>query len=367
MTTTLEPVLSPLVPAQVDFTRTASFMNKAIGDMSGAVVSFLCTLGDQLGLFKELTAGGPATSAELAQRTGLNERYLREWLSALSSAGYLEYHPQSGRFVLPLEYVPLLSTEGGPMFLGGVYQHLPGLFGVLDRVAEVFRQGGGIAPDAYGEDFRAGMERISAGWFENLLVQQWIPAIEGLRAKLETGADVADIGCGSGRALITMARAFPRSRFVGYELFAPLVTRAAANAEAAGMADRVRFEQCDVVGGLSQRYDLITSFDVLHDIANPLEVLRGIRSALAPGGTYLLLEIRCSEKLEENRGPIATILYGTSVFFCTPTSLACGAEGLGTMGMPEAKVQKLCLEAGFSRVAHLPFENPFNVLYEVKP
>jgi SAM-dependent methyltransferase len=367
MTTTIEPVFGSPARDQFDFTKTASFIAKLMGDMSGAVASFLCTLGDQLGLFKELTTGGPATSVELAQRTGLNERYLREWLSALSAAGYLEYHPQSRRFVLPPEYAPLLAQEGGPMFLGGVYQHLPGLFGPLDKLVEVFRHGGGIEPDAYGENFRAGMERISAGWFENLLMQQWVPAIEGLQAKLEKGADVADVGCGSGRALITMARSFPRSRFAGYELFGPLVARATANAEAAGVADRVRFEQRDVAAGLPRRYDLITSFDVLHDIANPLKVLRGIRAALAPGGTYLLLEIRCSEKLEENRGPVATILYGTSVFFCTPTSVACGAEGLGTMGMPESNVQKLCREAGFSRVTQLPFENPFNVLYEIKP
>lgn len=342
-------------------------MTKVLGDMSGAVSSFLCTLGDRLGLFKELAEGGPATSAELAKRTGLNERYLREWLSALAAADYLEYEPQSQRFALPLHHAPLLAQEGGPMFLGGVYQHLPGLFGALDRVTEVFRHGGGIQADSYGEDFREGMERISAGWFKNLLVQQWIPAIDGLWEKLERGAMVADIGCGSGRALITLAEAFPRSRFVGYELLDALVARATASAKASGVADRVTFEQRDVVNGLPQQYDLITTFDVLHDIAAPLAVLRGIRRSLRPGGTYLLLEIRCSDKLEENRGSVATILYGTSVFFCTPTAVACGAEGLGTMGMPELKIRELCCEAGLSRVVQLPFDNPFNVLYEVKP
>lgn len=364
---TLESVHSASNSAPFDFAKTASFMSKVMGDMSGAVASFLCTIGDRLGLFKELMGGGPANSAELAERTGLNERYLREWLSALSAAGYLEYQPQSQRFVLPLHHAPLLAQEGGPMFLGGVYQHLPGLFGVLDQVVDVFRHGGGIQPDFYKEDFREGMERISAGWFQNLLVQQWIPAIEGLWEKLERGAMVADIGCGSGRALITLARAFPRSRFVGYELVDTLVARATANAEAAGVADHVSFEQRNVVDGLPQHYDLITTFDVLHDIAAPLEVLRGVRRSLNPDGTFLLLEIRCSEKLEENRGPIATILYGTSVFFCTPTAVACGAEGLGTMGMPEAKVRRLCRDAGFSSVVQLPFDNPFNVLYEAKP
>jgi 2-polyprenyl-3-methyl-5-hydroxy-6-metoxy-1,4-benzoquinol methylase len=331
------------------------------------MASFLCTLGDRLGLFKELRNGGPATSTELAQRKGLKERYVREWLSSLAAAGYLEYDPRTSRFVLPKEYAPVLAEEGGPMFLGGVYQHLPGLVAPLERLMEVFRCGGGIRLDAYGEDFRVGMERISAGWFENLLVPQWIPAIHGLQAKLECGADVADIGCASGRALIAMARAFPRSRFAGYEVFAPFIARAKANAEAAGVGDRVRFKLHDVVEGLPEQYDLITSFDVLHDIANPRAVLRVIHSALRPGGTYLVLEIRCSEKLEENHGPVATILYGTSVFFCTPTALGCGAEGLGTMGMPESKLRQLSAEVGFSKFARLPFENPFNVLYAMNP
>jgi 2-polyprenyl-3-methyl-5-hydroxy-6-metoxy-1,4-benzoquinol methylase len=366
-TIAVESALGSGVHEQFEFSKTTSFMTKVMDDLGGAMASFLCTLGDRLGLFKELSNGGPATSAELAQRTGLKERYLREWLSSLAAAGYLEYDPRTRRFVLPMEYAPVLAQEGGPMFLGGVYQHLPGLVAPLERLTEVFRRGGGIRLDAYGEDFRVGMERISAGWFENLLVPQWIPAIDGLKAKLESGADVADIGCGSGRALIAMARAFPKSRFVGYELFAPFISRARANADASGLAGRVRFEHHDVVEGLPERYDLITSFDVLHDIANPRAVLHGIRSALRPGGTYLVLEIRCSDKLEENQGPVATILYGTSVFFCTPTALAGGAEGLGTMGMPESKLRHLCAEAGFSKVARLPFENPFNVLYAMNP
>jgi SAM-dependent methyltransferase len=365
MNTILEP-LSPPSSTEFDFTKAGSFMSKVLDHLSGAVASFLCTLGDRLGLFKELTRG-PATSTELAQRTGLNERYVREWLSALSAADYLKYNTSDRRFCLPLEHAPILAHEGGPMFLGGVYQHLPGLFGPLDRLDGVFRHGGGIDPGSYGAEFRAGMERISAGWFKNLLVQQWIPAVQGLREKLEQGAEVADIGCGTGCALITLANAFPRSRFVGFELLGELVARATANAEAAGVSNRVRFERRDAAEGLPDRYDLITTFDALHDIAHPLRVLEGIHRALAPGGTYLLLEIRCSEKLEENRGPIATILYGTSVFFCTPTSVACGADGLGTMGMPEPIVDELCRQAGFTRIVKLPFESPFNVLYEVSP
>ena len=353
-------------PPAFDAAKAGAFMNRVVGDLAGAVASTMCTIGDRLGLFKALAGLGPATSAELAAASGHSERYVREWLSALASAGYLEYDPESRCFTLPPEHAPVLAQEGGPMFMGGVYQHLPGLFGVLDPLAEAFRHGGGVAQGSYDDDFREGMERISAGWFDNFLVQYWINAVPGVKARLECGAHVADVGCGSGRALINLARAFPNSHFVGYDVFGPAVERANANAEAAGVADRLRFERHDATEGLPGRYDLITTFDVIHDIAKPLEVLRGFRQALLPSGTYLMLEIKCSDRLEENAGPFGAILYGTSVLYCTPTSLANGGEGLGTMGMPESKVRALCAEAGFSSVRRLPFENPFNVLYEVR-
>jgi len=358
---TFDPALT-FDPAKME-----AFINKMMNDMSGAVASTMCILGDRLGIFKELAAGGPATSAELAARAGLNERYTRELLNALACAGYLEYDPEVRSFTLPPEFAPALAQEGGPMFMGGVYQHLPGLFGQLDLLTEAFRHGGGVPQSVFGEDFRIGMERISASWFENMLVQQWIAALPEVKAKLEGGARVADIGCGSGRAIIKLAQAFPNSRFVGYDLFPPAIARAATNAEAFGVADRVRFEQRDVVEGLAEQYDLITSFDVIHDINNPLAVLQGIRRALLPGGTYLLLEISCSDKLEENAGPVGAILYGTSVLYCTPTSIANGGDGLGTMGLPEAKVRELCTKAGFSSVRRYPLQTPFNVLYEIQP
>jgi 2-polyprenyl-3-methyl-5-hydroxy-6-metoxy-1,4-benzoquinol methylase len=327
----------------------------------------MCTVGERLNLFKDLAVRGPATSLELASRMDLNERYVREWLSVMASATYLEYDPQSKRFALPPEHAVTLAWEGGLFFMGGVYQHLPGLFRPLDQVVQAFTHGGGVSQSAFDDDFREGMERISASWFENLLVQEWIAALPDVRAKLERGAEAADVGCGGGRALIEMARAFPNSTFVGYDLFEPSLIRARASAERAGVDDRVRYELRNAVEGLPARYDLITTFDVMHDIASPLEVLIGFRNALKPDGTYLLVEINCSEKLEENMGPFGTILYGTSVLYCTPTSIANGGEGLGTMGMPESKVRELCREAGFSSVRRLPIENPFNIAYEIKP
>jgi 2-polyprenyl-3-methyl-5-hydroxy-6-metoxy-1,4-benzoquinol methylase len=351
----------------VDMARAQSFINRVMGDLSGAVVSIMCAIGDRLGFFKSLCWGGPATSEELAGRAGVSERYAREWLSAMASAGYVEYDPVSQRFALPAEHAMVLAMEGGPMFMGGVYQHLPGLFRPLEHVIQAFIQGGGVPQSAFDDDFREGMERISASWFENFLVPEWISALPDVKSKLERGARAADIGCGGGRALIKLAQVFPASTFVGYDLFEPALARARANAQRANVEDRVRFVQQNVVDGLPEQYDLITTFDVIHDIASPKTVLEGIRKALLPDGTFLMLEINSSDRLEENVGPIATMLYGTSVLYCTPTSLANGGEGLGTMGLPETKVRELCAAAGFSSVRRLPIQNPFNALYEAKP
>jgi SAM-dependent methyltransferase len=178
---------------------------------------------------------------------------------------------------------------------------------------------------------------------------------------------VADVGCGHGRALITLAHAFPNSRYVGYDVFAPAVARAQANAEAAGVTERVQFRTLDVVQGLPEPYDLITTFDVGHDMVNPRGALRAIRQALRPDGTYLMLEINCHDTLEANAGPLGALFYSASVLYCMTTSLAHGGEGLGTMGLPESKVRALCTEAGFSSVRRLPLENPFNTLYEITP
>jgi len=339
---------------------------RLLGDLSAAVTCILCALGDRLQLFEAL-ALGPATSAELAERAQVDERYAREWLRALAAASYLEHDASSGRFALPPALVPLLAVPGQPMYLGGGYQQLPGLVGPFDAVVRAFREGGGVSGEAYGEHLWEGMERTSAGWFDTLLPGPWLAALPGLRAKLERGAGVADVGCGRGRALISLARAFPRSRFVGYDAFEPALEAARRNAELAGVADRVRFEQRDVSSGLSGRYDLVTTFDVLHDVAEPVRVLEALRAALEPDGTYLLLEMRSADTPAENVGPLAALLYGTSVLFCLPTSLAEGAPGYGTLGLPESKVRELADAAGFASVRRLPIENPFNVLYEVKP
>src|SRR5438067_5160263 len=236
--------------APLDEAKVEAFMGKVLDDLSGTTTTLFCTIGDRLGLFKDLAANGPATSAELAGRTGIDERYAREWLNGLTAAGYLEHDPGSGRFVLPPEHAPALAAEEGPLFVGGAYQMLPSMVAPLEAVIEAFRKGGGVPQSAYSDDLWEGMQRFSATFFENHLLQEWIPAMPEAKAKLERGADVADVGCGTGRALLKLAEAFPASRFVGYDAFEGQFARAKENANRAGVGDRVTFQLLDVANGL---------------------------------------------------------------------------------------------------------------------
>ncbi len=351
----------------IDQAKTEAFMEKALGDLSGTMAFVMCSIGDRLGLFKDLASEGPATSAELAERMALNERYVREWLAGMASAGYLEFDSADRRYTLPPEHAPVLAHEGGPMFVAGAYEIISAMLKPLEEVLEAFRRGGGVQQTAYCQHFWDGMQRFTGTWFENLLLQEWIPSVPDVPAKLESGARVADVGCGTGLALIKLAQAFPKSRYVGYDVFEPAVVSATANAEQAGVADRVSFKALDVVQGLPEQHDLITTFDVVHDMAEPRKALRAIRQALLPNGVYLMLEVNSADKQEENVGPVATLMYGFSLTYCMTTSLANGGEGLGTLGLPESKVRELCTEAGFNTVRRVPVENPFNTLYEIRP
>jgi SAM-dependent methyltransferase len=350
----------------VDQAKCDAFLGKVLSDSSGLTTTIMASIGDRLGLFKQL-AKGPATSAQLAARAAIDERYAREWLGAMASAGYVAYDPATQRFTLPAEHLPVLAQEDGPMFFGGIHQMLAGMVGPLNQLIQAFQQGGGVPQSAYDHNMWDGLERFTAGWFENLLVPVWLPAMPEVQTKLEQGALVADVGCGRGKALIKLAQAFPRSRFVGYDSFEPTIAQAAANAEASGVSERVRFEHHDVSTGLPDQYDVITTFDVIHDAVDPRGVLRTIHQALRADGRYVCLDINCAEHLEGNAGPLGSLFYGFSVLYCMTTSLSGHGEGLGTVGLPEGTLRNLSLEAGFSSIRRVPLENPFNNLYELQP
>jgi SAM-dependent methyltransferase len=347
--------------------QTEEFLGKVLGDTSGLTNTMLAAIGDRLGLFKALAGGGAATSAELAARTGSNERYVREWLGGMASAGYVGYDPATSRFTLPEAHVPILAQEGGPYFFGGPHQMLTGLVRPLDQLIAAFANGGGVPQSAYPDDVWDGLERYTTGWFENLLVPLWIPAMPDVQRKLEGGARVADVGCGHGRAAIKLADAYPQATITGYDNFAPAITRAQERARAAGVEERVTFEMRDASLFLPARYDVITTFDVVHDAVDPDGLLRGIHDALEPDGIYVCLEVNCSDRLEENAGPLGALFHGFSVLYCMTTSLAGHGAGLGTVGLPEPRLRERATGAGFGAVRRVPLENPFNNLYELRP
>ena len=350
-----------------DEAKIGAFMERAMGDAAGLMATTLAALGDRLGLFSALADGGPATSGELAERAGINERYAREWLRGMHAAGYLKLDRERDRFALPAENAQVLASEGGPFFLGGAYQLTFGYLRTIERLTEAFRSGGGVPQSAYPIDTWEGMCRFSRSLYDNLLVQQWVPGVPGLRERLERGLRWADVGCGSGLAAIRLAEAFPASTFIGYDRFEGQLERARAAAARAGVSDRVRFELLDASNGLPERFDVISTFDVVHDAADPAALVRAIRDALEPDGIYLVLEMRSADDPTDNVGPLATLMYGISLLYGMTTSLADGGEGLGTCGLPAARLRALCDRAGFSTIDPIELDDPFNALYAIRP
>lgn len=344
-----------------------AFAGRVVGDLAATMTTVFCALGDKLGLFATLADSGPVTAAELAERASVDPRYASEWLRGLTAAGYLEHDRDSGRFALPSAHATVLADEGSVMFLGGGYQELAGMLPALGRIESAFREGGGVPQAAYDDDAYDGMARFTRAWFDHRLTGDWLPMLPELEERLQGGIRWADVGSGAGRAVVALAKAFPASTFVGYDAFPDQVERARRTAAAAGVSDRVRFEVADGSRGLPEQFDVISTFDVVHDAIDPAGLVAGIRSSLTDDGTYLWLEINCADDPADNVGPIATVMYGFSVLYCMTTSLAHGGAGLGTCGCPPAVVQRLGHEAGFGSVRQLPIEDPFNCLYLLQP
>jgi 2-polyprenyl-3-methyl-5-hydroxy-6-metoxy-1,4-benzoquinol methylase len=321
------------------------FTDRLLEDAAGFIHVVMAALGDRLGLWRDLAAYGPATSTELARCNGMSERHVREWLAAMAAAQYLDHDPATQRYTLRADRAEVLTSSHGAL-----PQLLVSYLKPYERLVDTFRTGGGVPQSAYPEAAFESYERYSARWYDELLVQQWLPAA-GLDARLAGGAAVCDVGCGGGIALIKLAQAFPQSRFVGYDVFGPNVQRA----RRAGVADRVQFHQLDAAAGLPAQFDVVTTFDVIHDAVDPLRLVRAIRAALPASGTYLCLEPRCDTN--------PSLLYGVSVLYCVSTSLAHGGAALGKCGMHEPQLRELAATAGFQSVTKLPTLDPGNQLY----
>lgn len=349
-----------------DKERAKAFTNRVVGDMAGAVAMHLCVIGDRLGLFKDLALNGPADAILFASRNEIDARYGLEWLEALAAAGYLEFDPVSSCFSLPVEHARPLSQDSHPLYQGNLQNLLAYSLAPLEELISAFKNGGGVAQSNFPRDFYDTMQRSSGLRYENFLLDLWLPDMPDVVSMLEHGVDVADIGCGHGTALALMAKSFPKSRFWGYDAFAPQIEGANANARARGVGSNASFEMLDASGELPRDFEVIFTFDVIHDMAQPREGLCNIWRHLKPGGIYVLQEITAADERHENRGPVATIKYGMSLTYCMTTSLANHGEGLGTLGMSEKVTRKLCLEAGFGSVRKLPCSNDFTSLFEVR-
>lgn len=339
------------------------------GALGGAMTSTMIFLGDRLGLFRELADRGGANSVELAKRSGLDERWVREWLYQQGAAGIL-VHEGDERFSLSPEGVAVLADEAHPAFGAGFFSHLPQSLAVAEKLPEAFRTGIGLPYDALGPEGARGIERGLAPWFRALLVPLVLPRLEGVVPALERGEQVADVGCGAGASLIEMARAFPASEFHGYDISKHALERAEQNRQEAGVSNAVFHDAAKDPLPEKERFGFITTFDCLHDMTDPASVMHQIRAAIRDDGTWLIVDIKAQDGYEQNveRNPMAPLMYGTSVLACL--SSACSEPdglGLGTLGFHEDLARQMTAEAGFRHFESIDLGHPVNAFYVVRP
>jgi len=350
---------------QLDEKKLEAFVERIVLDVGTAMRGGLMYIGDRLGIFRALADSRPVTAAELSERTGLNERYLREWLGAMATAEYVQHDSDNDSYLLPPEHALALADEEFPFFTGGLVQMIVPTVAVAPQVAEAFKTGGGVTQDQYLPDMYEAIERLTAPWYKHHLVQTWIPAMPDVQEKLQAGGSACDVGCGAGRAALTIAKAFAAADVHGYDVHAGSIERARAGAQAEGVTDRVTFTVADGAELPAGRFDLVSTFDVVHDSVDPVGLMSSIRQALRQDGTYLMLEMNASGDVEQNRNPLGKFLYNVSTLYCMTTSLAHGGAGIGAC-MGEQKARELAYAAGFTHFRKLPIEEPFSVLYELK-
>ncbi len=345
----------------MDRARIEAFFDRFVGMASGAAALGILAVADRCGLLTWLGANNGGTAAEIASGASLDERYTLELLSGLAAAGVVEH--EDGLFSLPPEHALFVSDESSPYFMGGWLDMIPGAYSVIDRVAEAARHGGGVSFEEFGEELIRGLDRANGPSQRVLLTRKWLPAVEGLVERLESGIDIADVGCGTGTAVITMAAAYPNSRFSGFDVSEDAL--AVALERSAGL-DNVDFALVTATE-FPDEYDLITTFDVIHDLADPSAALRRIREALRPDGLYLMMEPNMSSDLDENAHDIGVINYGISLLHCMTQSLAVGGAGLGA-GWGRQRAEEMARESGFSGFEPLEeITNRFSAFYLLRP
>jgi 2-polyprenyl-3-methyl-5-hydroxy-6-metoxy-1,4-benzoquinol methylase len=348
----------------IDEERLNSLLGQAVVEFGATVNAALVVIGDRLGLYRELAEHGPLTSAELAERTGTAERYVREWANAQAASGWIGY--EDGRYSMSPEQALMFAQPGSPAFVGGAFQIALGSADAREHITEAFRSGAGFGWHEHTEDVFDGCRRFFEPGYRANLVQSWIPALDGVEEKLRAGGRIADIGCGQGASAIIMAEAFPASRVHGSDYHDGSIAEARRLAAEAGVSDRATFavEPAEALAGAG--YDLVTSFDCLHDMGDPVAVARHVRAALAADGTWMIVEPRAGDTVEDNLNPVGRAYYAFSTLLCTPSSLS--QEGGLALGAQAglARLTEVLNTAGFSRV-RLAAETPFNIVIEARP
>jgi ubiquinone/menaquinone biosynthesis C-methylase UbiE len=349
----------------IDTEKLNSFMGRFVGDLGASVHSGMVVIGEKLGLYKAL-AEGPVNSAELAAKTGTDERYVREWLSSQAAGGYAMYDAKTRKFSLSEEQAFTLANEESPAYIPGAFQLALGSLAAVPRLVESFRSGAGMGWHEHDEEVFHGCEKFFRPSYAANLVSSWIPALDDMNAKLESGARVADVGCGKGASTLLMAKAFPRSEFFGFDYHDKSIEGARATAAREGLEVRANFGVAKAKEFPGRDYDLVTVFDCLHDMGDPVGVAKHVRQALKENGTWMIVEPFAHDELEDNLNPVGRVYYSFSTLLCTPCSRSQEvAMCLGAQS-GEKRIREVVEAAGFRRFRRAA-ETPFNVVYEARP
>lgn len=342
-----------------------TLLGQLVGDLGACASAALVLIGDRLGIYKAMSDGKAVTPEELAANTGLHARYLREWLSAQAAAGYIDYSAKSRKFKLNPEQVAAFADEGGPAFFAGAFEVAQSMWLDEEKVANAFKSGKGVGWHEHSHCLFRGTERFFRPGYNAHLVSEWIPALKGVKEKLQKGAKVADVGCGHGASTILMALAYPKSKFYGFDYHGPSIERAKKLAKDAGVAKRITFEQASAKDYPAQSYDLVAFFDCLHDMGDPVGAGAHVREAMADDGTWMIVEPFAHDDLADNLNPVGRVFYSASTMICTPASLS-QEVGLGLGAQAgEKRLKKVVKDAGFGKFRRAA-ETPFNLVFEAR-
>ena len=349
----------------INETKLNDFMGRFVGDLGAVMHAATVVVGDQLGLYKQL-AEGPTDVESLARLTETDSRYLREWLSAQAASGYVQYDPTTQLFSLSEEQAFALAQEGSPAFIPGAFQIAVAQFKAIPKMMQAMRTGLGLGWHEHDAALFHGTERFFRPGYAANLVSSWLPALEGVEARLKAGARVADVGCGHGASTIIMAEAHPSSTFVGFDYHEPSIQHARKAASDAGLGERVSFEVARAQDFPGTDYDLVAMFDCLHDMGDPAGAAAHVRSSLKPDGTWLIVEPFANDRLEDNLNPVGRIFYSASTFICTPASRSQEVGACLGAQAGEQRLREVVTQGGFKRFRRAA-ETPFNLVLEARP